>query len=286
MNAKTWYETINNFGFRALNMVYKREGQGPNLLCIHGFPTSSFDFEPIWQKLIAQFNTIAPDLIGLGKSSKPKLKLTVRLQADFIESLLDNLNVEKIHILAHDLGDTIAQELLARQLENRNTFEIQSCTFMNGGIFPETHRPRFIQRLLISPLGPLIARLSFKRTYMKNMNSIFGKKYPPEQGFLDDSWDLLTENGGKLMLPKLIRYMKEREENRDRWVGAIKRSKVPVSLIDGFEDPISGSHMVARFKELFPEFPVFEIPEAGHYPHVECPDIVFKNFTSFLKLEY
>ncbi len=95
MNAKTWYKTINNFDFRDLNMVYKQEGQGPNLLCIHGFPTSSFDFEPIWQKLTAQFNTIAPDLIGLGKSSKPNLKLTVRLQADFIEALLDRLNVEK-----------------------------------------------------------------------------------------------------------------------------------------------------------------------------------------------
>jgi pimeloyl-ACP methyl ester carboxylesterase len=216
MNAKDWYETANNFVFNDLNIVYKRQGRGPNLLCIHGFPTSSFDFEPLWLKLTSKFHVIAPDLIGLGKSSKPKLNLTVRLQADIIESLLIDLKKLKVHILAHDLGDTVAQELLARQLEGRIRFEIQSCTFLNGGLFPETHKPRFIQQLLISPLGPLVARLSSKRTFVKNMNSIFGRKNPPEKDFLNDSWDLITENGGKLMLPKLIRYMKEREENRER----------------------------------------------------------------------
>jgi pimeloyl-ACP methyl ester carboxylesterase len=65
-------------------------------------------------------------------------------QADLQQALLAHLQVEQpVHILAHDYGDSVAQELLARHYENR--LAVASCVFLNGGLFPETHRPVLMQ---------------------------------------------------------------------------------------------------------------------------------------------
>jgi pimeloyl-ACP methyl ester carboxylesterase len=75
-------------------------------------------------------------------------------------------------------------------------------------------------------------------------------------------------------MPKLIGYMAERREHRERWVGALCKTKVPVRLIDGLVDPISGAHMVARYRELVPNPDIVELPGVGHYPQLEAPDKV------------
>lgn len=64
--------------------------------------------------------------------------------------MLEHLRVDQpVHVLAHDYGDSVAQELLARHYEGR--FHMASCVFLNGGLFPETHRPALVQKLLLSP---------------------------------------------------------------------------------------------------------------------------------------
>ena len=68
--------------------------------------------------------------------------------ADLIEALLAREGVTRYHLVAHDLGDSVAQELLARKAP------IVSATLLNGGLFPETHRALLRQKLLASPIGP------------------------------------------------------------------------------------------------------------------------------------
>ena len=62
-----------------------------------------------------------------------------------------------VHVLAHDYGDTVTQELLARYDERQLTGgagpELASVCLLNGGLFPEVHRALLAQRLLLSPLG-------------------------------------------------------------------------------------------------------------------------------------
>ena len=108
---------------------------------------------PLWSELGDHFDVIASDLIGLGESAKPKQNLTVALQADIIEGLLLQLNIEEAHLSTHDLGDTVAKELLARQKAGCSKIDWQSCALIDGGIFPETHHPLLIQKLLISLIG-------------------------------------------------------------------------------------------------------------------------------------
>jgi pimeloyl-ACP methyl ester carboxylesterase len=281
MSLTTWYSRGKTATIRHLNVFYNRAGTGEALFCIHGFPSSSWDFEPVWPSLIQRFDVIAHDLIGLGKSAKPRQALSISLQADVIEELAVQEGIQQAHILAHDLGDTIAQELLARQLEGSAKVHWRSCVLMNGGIFPETHHPLFIQKLLMSPLGPYVVRLMSEKTLKKNFTRIFSDTHPPSDDFIRETWKLITHNNGRSMIPRLIRYMEERRRYRERWVTPLVKKVVPVKLINGIEDPISGQHAADRFAELIPDPDIAYLKHAGHYPHIETPDEVLKAFLAF-----
>lgn len=281
MNAAEWYKDGKTALIQGLNVFFKRSGTGQTLVCIHGFPSSSWDFEAIWPSLTERFDVIAPDLIGLGKSAKPKQPLTISLQADIIEGLLTKLGITEAHLLAHDLGDTVAQELLARQYEKSSTINWLSCVFLNGGIFPETHRPLLIQKLLLSPLGPLLVNFMSEKSMKKSFTKIFSKAHPPTDKFVHETWMLTTENKGLSMIPKLIRYMVERRTKRERWVRPLENAVVPIRLINGIEDPISGKHAADRFAEVVPNGDIVFLENSGHYPHVETPKEVLKAFFEF-----
>ena len=65
--------------------------------------------------------------------------------------------------------------------------------------------------------------------------------------------------------------MAERRLHRERWVGALQTTKVPIRLVCGMADPVSGAHMVARYRELVPHPDVVELATIGHYPQLEDP---------------
>lgn len=276
-----WYENGKITSINSYDIFYNRAGKGEVLLCIHGFPSSSWDFEAVWPELTSRFDVIAHDLIGLGKSAKPDMPISVALQADIIEELLLNLGVNEAHILAHDLGDTVAQELLARQFDNTSKVNWKTCVLMNGGIFPETHKPLFTQLLLLSSLGPIVVKFMSEKTLKKSFTKIFSKANPPSDQFINDTWNLIIDNNGRKMIPKLLRYMFERKVNRARWVTPIEKGVVPIRLINGIEDPISGKHMAEHFEKLIPNADVVYLENAGHYPHVERPKEVLKSFFEF-----
>ena len=80
---------------------------------------------------------------------------------------------------------------------------------------------------------------------------------------------------------KLIAYIPERRVQRDRWVQAMQRGEVPLRVIDGAVDPISGEHMVARYEALIPNPDTVLLPDIGHYPHTEAPVQVLKHYLAF-----
>ena len=80
---------------------------------------------------------------------------------------------------------------------------------------------------------------------------------------------------------RLIRYMPERRVNRERWVTAMQATAVPLRVIDGAVDPISGAHMVARYRELIAKPDTVLLEGIGHYPQTEAPDQVLAHYLQF-----
>jgi pimeloyl-ACP methyl ester carboxylesterase len=255
------------------------------ILLIHGFPTASWDWHRIWPALRQQYRLVTMDMLGFGFSDKPaKHHYSIHEQADLFEALVRKLGLTRFHVLAHDYGDTVAQELLARQNAGKGAGEWLSVCFLNGGLFPETHRALLTQKLLLSPLGPLVNKLSNKRSFDRAMSKVFGPATKPDAQELADYWSLVMHNNGKHIFHNLITYMRDRRQHRERWVAAIREAKVPVALINGSADPVSGAHMVARFRELeLPLTYLAELPEIGHYPQMEAADQVADRYLEFMR---
>ncbi|MET7772278.1 alpha/beta hydrolase [Nocardia sp. NPDC005366] len=283
----SWRATGRRFTHRGHQIFWRDGGTGSDgdvLLCIHGFPTASWDWHAMWPGLCARFaRVIAADMIGFGWSAKPRhYDYTI---ADLHEQLLREQGIRRYHILAHDYGDTVAQELLARAADRARVGDeslvVESVCLLNGGLFPEAHRPRFIQRLLASPLGPMVSALGSERTFARSLASVFGPETEPDAAAMSQFWILWCSKHGKRNGHKLIRYMAERRKYRERWVGALRDTTVPVRLVDGLLDPVSGAHMVQRYRELIPNPDVVELPKVGHYPQLEAAEETLRAFLEF-----
>jgi pimeloyl-ACP methyl ester carboxylesterase len=255
----------------------------PVLLLIHGFPTSSWDWYGVWDQLKTQFRLVTLDMLGFGYSDKPNVNTyTIHGQADIVEALVKVKALNKFHVLAHDYGDTVAQELLARQLEGLGAGKWLSCCFLNGGLFPETHRAILTQKLLLSPLGPLINKLAGYKQFCEKFSSVFGEQTKPTEQELKIFWQLINENNGKHIFHNLITYMRDRKQHRERWVNVLQKSAIPLALINGSVDPVSGAHMVARYQQLECRLDYLGVLEkVGHYPQVEDPAGVVTHYINF-----
>ncbi len=275
-----WYEKGELSLIDGHQIFHLTEGDGPDLILIHGFPTSSWDWQKVWDELILRYRVTALDLLGFGYSDKPrKNQYTIHQQATIVEKLIALKTIDSFHILAHDYGDTVAQELLARHLER--PIGILSCTLLNGGLFPETHRPRAIQRILAGPFGGLVSRLLSYHKFAKSFSEVFGPNTQPSEEELRAFWELIVLQDGQRIYHKLIRYMRERQEHRARWVGALQQTSVPLALVNGTEDPISGRHMVDRYREIVNDRQIYELETIGHYPQTEAPEQVLSAFFDF-----
>jgi pimeloyl-ACP methyl ester carboxylesterase len=279
-----WKAAGRTVSYRDYSIFLREAGsrEAESLLLIHGFPTASWDWEAMWLALAERFHVVALDMIGFGFSAKPRsYRYSILDQADLIESVLAREGIRSYHVLAHDYGDSVAQELIARRDGTSERPELRSVAFLNGGLFPETHRPALIQRLLLSPAGPWISRLASRSNLARNMRRIFGSSTQPDDELIDAFWSLITANEGRHVMHKLIRYMPERRIYRARWVGALQHTRIPLKLIDGAADPISGAHMAARYRELVPEADVTLLEQVGHYPQVEVPAAVLDAYLEF-----
>ena len=258
----------------------------PTIVLLHGFPTSSWDWQPIWDELAKDYRLIALDMLGFGFSDKPNSRTyTIHGQADIVEALVKTKGLTNFHVLAHDYGDTVAQELLARQLEGAGSGTWLSCCLLNGGLFPETHRALLTQKLLLSPLGKFLNRLTGYSKFSKNFSSVFGPQSKPLEQDLENFWWLINVNNGKHIFHNLITYMRDRIEHRERWVSALQKSTIPLAVINGSVDPVSGAHMVARYKELNCRLDYLaQLSVIGHYPQVEAPKEVYSHYQHFIDL--
>jgi pimeloyl-ACP methyl ester carboxylesterase len=286
MNLNDWQRSGKFFDYKGFPIFYRQSAaSGEVLLCLHGFPSSSHDYHKVWNALAREFPLLAFDMIGYGFSAKPvDFDYTTFNQTDVLQALVENLKIKKVHILAHDYGNTITQELLARRAENRLNFTIESICFLNGALFPETHKPIPAQKILISPIGFLFGRLISDARFKRSLATVFGADTQPTENELNDFLAVFKFNDGRRIAHKLIRYMRERQKYRERWVSALHSINVPFRFIDGLADKVSGAHLVERFRAVCPQHSdIIELENIGHYPHFEAPETVLQKYIEFRK---
>jgi pimeloyl-ACP methyl ester carboxylesterase len=271
--AREWQRRGESAEFRGHAIhTFRREGEGPLLLLLHGFPSSSYDWRLLLDEEPARA-VLAFDCLGFGLSEKPRdTTNSLFWQADLAEELVRRHGGGRpVYAVAHDMGTSIATELMARDLEGKLEMDLAGALLFNGSVVLERASPILGQRILRSRLGPLFSRLSSERVFRQQFGSVFSAAHPLGEEEAADQWSLICHNGGRTLGHRLISYMDQREEHAGRWHGAVRNWQGQLSFAWGLLDPVATTEVLAALRELRPSAPVAELPDLAHYPQLEDP---------------
>ena len=128
----------------------------PPLLVLHGYPTSSFDFAPVIDALSRDRRVVLFDMLGYGYTAKPDVAYRLAMQADIAMAFVDDLGIDELALLSHDMGDTVGGELLARHAAGEWDVDIAQRVVTNGSIYIEMAHLSAGQQMLLSLPDELI----------------------------------------------------------------------------------------------------------------------------------
>jgi pimeloyl-ACP methyl ester carboxylesterase len=185
-------------------------------------------------------------------------------------------------LVAHDMGTSVTTELVARDLQGRLPFELQKVVLTNGSVILRRASLRPIQKVLRGPLGPVVARLSNKTTFSREFARLFSASHPPSAEEADAQWALMSYNRGHRIAHLLISYLDERERYAERWHGAVRDWPKALSFLWALEDAVATTNVLDGLRELRPAADVVELPNVGHYPQVEVPEVFARAALSLL----
>jgi len=320
-NLKSWFNKGKSFHYRGFEIFFVHEVLNSNdvenenddkienqkqenitIVFLHGFPTSSYDYFRVWnlflndhlnedgEKLNKSYvSLLAFDHLGYGFSQKPNnYKYCLFDKSNMVQELLKSLGIKEIILIAHDMSDSVALELVRRQnLKIHNYFNIKKCILMNGGIIMSTLRPILSQKILrINYINHLYAKSInwplFK--YIGDFSTVFGSLNKPNETELYDFYLTIKFNDGFNILPLTIEYMSQREKLSEIWYDALNVTEIPVIFIYGPADPINPHDLFPQ--KLLSDIKGIELKVlsdfVGHYPQFEDPFNVFQLIKKFL----
>lgn len=285
MNPKAWREAGAFHEVAGLRLFVRETGDPAaaperTLLLLHGFPESSYSFHKVFDALGGAFDrVVVHDMPGFGFSDKPVRGFGYSLieQADVALLLWRALGVRGGHLLAHDMGDSVATELAARAVHGLLPawFDAGLCslTLTNGSVVLELADLRITQRLLLSPLGPWLSRLFVRRAFDAQVRSAHGAPSLSRED-LDAMWAQIEQGGGRLLMHRLITYLQDRRRfERDRWLPALGRLQVPLHLCWGRADAVAREQIVDHLlAQVCPQAQVTRLPGVGHFAQLSDPE--------------
>lgn len=271
--VREWQAEGRSESFRGRSIhVHTVTGEGPPLLLLHGFPSSSYDFRGLLELLKGR-RALTLDFLGFGLSDKPRDHLySLSWQADLVEEMVHrHFPGEKVFLIAHDMGTSVSTELFARDLEGRLGFGMTGAMLFNGSMILDKATLTRSQKLLRSRMGAVASQLSNFPVFRREFGGVFSSGHPLDRQEAADQWSLVCHGGGRTLGHRLIHYLEERERLTDRWHGAIRDWKGQLSLSWGEQDPVATVAVLDALIELRPGVTVERLPRLGHYPQVEDP---------------
>ncbi len=276
MHADSWHQrgqfvTVNGHQ----HFVYLSTNNKPYLLILHGYPTCGYDYHKVIAVLEQHYCLVIHDHLGFGYSDKPlDYSYSLMEQTDQALLLWQKLGIKSGVVLAHDYGTSIATEMIARMnLFGTLPVNIEQLVLCNGSMHVEMAQLRLIQKLLLNRLsGPVMARLSSKRTLAKNLRNIYFDGSKVTELEVDALWRMMTFNDGRLVLPQTTQYIKQRYTYWHRWIGALKNTDLMTHIVWAEEDPVAVVAMAHVLHHEIKNSRLNLIPDSGHFPMLETPE--------------
>jgi len=221
--------------------------------------------------------TFTLDFLGFGLSEKPReVRYSLLDHADLVEEALAGDRARPTVLVAHDMGTSVATELLARDIDGRLSLNLKAVLLCNGSMILERATLTPGQKLLRSPVGGLAARATSRRFFLREFSKLFSSAHPLSREEAQDQWALWRRAGGHRIAHRLISYQDERIRFAARWHGANATWPGALALVWGLLDPVATTNVLAGLRELRPSMPVTELPDVGHYLQIEKPARIAK----------
>lgn len=263
-------------GGHAVATYERGDPEGTPFTFLHGYPSSSLDLAPVLDHLGDGWRALTLDLPGFGASeSTPGEPPTVAGAADAVEALWADRGVTSTVLVAHDYGATVGQELVARHADGTLPVALTAVLWMNGGLYPDLHRPTAGQQLLLDPEhGAEVAAAITRETFVDAIVATWGTRVPPDRDALAQMHAALADGGGDVLMHELISYVPQRVRFADRWAAALT-TDLPTTYVWGDADPVSGAHMIEGVQQRAGGTPrIVRMADVGHWPPLEAPDVV------------
>ncbi len=264
-----WTSTTPNNQGRSVNVFYRTFGDrsNPALLILHGYPTSSYDFQEMIPFLEEDYFVAVLDFPGFGFSDKPQDGYSYMLEDD--AKLVDHfvrevVGLSRFHLLTHDRGGSVGFAFLGNYLANdEKEYEITYHFISNGGLFLPLANLSQGQYNTQSALPDPERQIPPRRT-----------EGTPQQLARADIQAFNDGAGARVYVGK---YLLERAANEYRWLDNLRASPVPTALIWGLQDTVNppriGNHIWYNYLDKrAAESSYWILPTANHYLQRDEPE--------------
>ena len=246
---------------RDIGVRMRRDGKGPPLVYLHG-PHGLPSWSPFFAQLAQTHEVVVPEHPGFGTSDNPAWIRNVGDMAMYYLDFLDGLDAQRVHVVGHALGGWIAAELAVR-----NAARLKSLTLIAPAGVRQKGLPAG-DNFIWSP-EEVIRNAVYDPSLAEEMLA-----YVPS----DEEADLALTN--RFMAAKLGWEPRWFNPALERW---LHRIPVPTLVLWGADDKYFPSQYAERWREKVPDITVEILPQCGHLPQLEKPDVTAARIVRFLK---
>lgn len=281
-SAKTYSSHVSNqknFEVDSYNLKYLDIGKkdSPVVLLIHGVPTNSWMYRGVIEELVKNnYRVIAPDLLGMGSSDKPKIKdlYTIKAHGDRLFALMEHLNINSWTQVIHDMAGAITWEML----ENQSSSKIKKLVILNTFAFKKgfNHPPLLVAPFVSSFLKTKLGVKMTLRTMLVNKDLI------KNENFVDGYFRPLKE-GGSFAVSVFMKGIRKMKKKFPQYQNSIRlRGDLKTLIIWGVKDRTLRSKQIVAFQEILNVSKIVEL-DAGHLLMEDRPKKVSNEIINFLK---
>jgi pimeloyl-ACP methyl ester carboxylesterase len=271
-----------------LDISYLEAGQGPLVLCLHGFPDTAWSFRPLLAVLAASgYRAVAPFMRGYAPTSlAPDGDYRSTTLARDALALIEALGEKRAHLVGHDWGAATSYIAATQQPERVRSVVTAAVPhlrhFLTRPTLAQLYRSRYMgffqfrglaERRVAADDFAWLRRLI--RAWSPAWDFSEAEFAPLKDGFSDPA-RLTAALSYYRALPATL-------ASREGW--ALLRSKLPVParVICGAEDGCIGASMFSGQDDCFAAgYELVTMPGAGHFMHCEQPDVFARHVVDFL----
>jgi len=253
-------------------VAYRDEGAGEVLLLIHGMGGSSHSWREVLPELSRRYRVIAPDLLGHGESAAPRGDYSLGAFAVWLRDLLDELTVEKVTLVGHSLGGGVAMQFAHQHRDYCRRMVLVS----SGGLGADVSR---LLRMLSLPGSELVLPVITSRLAVHAGNALRAWRASEEKvtrfSEMMHAHASLAKRDNRQAFLRTLRAV---VDHRGQAVCALNRLHInkdlPSLIICGDRDRVIPVEHARAAHDALPDSSLHVIPDAGHHPHLECPETV------------